>query len=119
MLINKYFIEKRGKSMEDVKEEIWRDIKGYEGRYQVSNMGRVKSLERTFIDKTGRKQLKKELILRLCPDSYGYLQVTLYDDSGKRKNIFVHRLVCEAFYENPENKPCVNHIDENKANNTK
>lgn len=56
---------------EDKKEEIWRDIKGYEGLYQVSNLGRVKSLERTVIDKIGRKRLYKERILRLGQDHYG------------------------------------------------
>ena len=52
---------------------------------------------------------------RATPD--GYLQLHL-NKSGKRKFFFVHRLVCEAFHENPENKPCVNHIDEDKTNNT-
>jgi len=98
--------------------EVWKDIKGYEGRYQVSNMGRVKSLERTFIDKIGRKRSRKERILRSGQDHYGYLLVKLYNGSGTGKNFKVHRLVCEAFHENPENKPCVNHIDENKTNNT-
>jgi len=97
--------------------EIWEDIKEYKGLYQVSNMGRVKSLERTFIDKIGRKQHTKERILKPETDCHGYLRIALYDSNGK-KRFFVHRLVCEAFHENPENKPCVNHIDENKTNNT-
>ena len=50
-------------------------------------------------------------------DRYGYLLVIFCDTSGKRKTLKVHRLVCKAFHENPENKPCVNHLDENKANN--
>ena len=95
--------------------EVWKDIKGYEGRYQVSNMGRVKSLERTFIDKTGRKQHIKERILKPRTDKDGYLRVDLHNSKAKR--FAIHRLVCEAFHENPENKPCVNHIDENKTNN--
>jgi len=99
-------------------QEEWRDIKGYEGLYQVSNMGQVKSLERIFIDKIGHRQHIKERILKSRSNVYGYLQVTLYDSSGKRKTFRVHRLVCEAFHENPKNKPCVNHIDENKVNNT-
>jgi len=81
-------------------------------------MGRVKSLDRTFINKIGHKQHTKERILKPTTDHNSYLRVTLYDSSGKVKNSLVHRLVCEAFHENPKKKPCVNHIDENKANNT-
>jgi hypothetical protein len=51
-------------------------------------------------------------------DSHGYLRVIICNSSGKKKHFPVHRLVCQAFLENPDNKPCVNHIDENKANNT-
>lgn len=96
--------------------EEWGDVVGYEGRYQVSSMGRVKSLERTFIDKSGRKQTVKERILKPGMDRGGYLIVDLCD-GGKRKRFKVHRLVCQAFHDNPENKPYVNHIDENKTNN--
>ena len=100
------------------KTEVWKDIKGYEGRYQVSNLGRVKSLERIIIKKNGVKQTIRERILKIQTDKDGYLQVSLYKGSGKMKTFKVHRLVCEAFHENPENKPCVNHIDEDKTNNT-
>ena len=105
--------------MNDVNiSEVWKDIKGYEGRYQVSNLGRVKSLDRTFINKIGHKQYTKERILKPSTVHGGYLLVILFKGSGKGKAYKVHRLVCEAFHENPENKPCVNHIDENKTNNT-
>jgi hypothetical protein len=103
--------------MVNKKEEIWKDIKGYEGLYQVSNLGRVKSLERTVSKKDGSMQHRKERILKLVTRPNGYLQVNLCNGSGK-KAFKVHRLVCVAFHENPENKPCVNHIDENKTNNT-
>ena len=93
-------------------KEIWRDVKGYEGLYQVSSDGRVKSLERK--DRFGRTV--KERILKPGINRYGYLMVFLYA-GGKRKMLKVHRLVCKAFHENPENKPEVNHINENKTDN--
>ena len=99
-------------------QEEWRDIKGYEGLYQVSDKGRVKSLERVTIRKNGKKLPVKERIMKSSIDKDGYLRVALCNSKGKRKLFFVHRLVCEAFHENPDNKPCVNHIDENKTNNT-
>jgi len=97
--------------------ESWKNIKGYEGLYKVSNMGRVKSLERTVTRKNGIKQTIRERILKPSTDKDGYLLVSLCNGSGKVKTFKVHRLVCEAFYENPKKKPCVNHIDENKTNN--
>ena len=97
-------------------EEVWRDVKGYEGYYQVSDQGRVKSLERTFINKSGRKRTVKERILKPAFDGWGYLIVTLCA-GGKRKNLMVHRLVCEAFNDNRDEKPEVNHINEIKTDN--
>ena len=85
--------------------EEWRDIKGYEGLYQVSSEGRIKSLK-----------WNKERILKPSMDKDGYLLVTLCA-GGKPKTLKVHRLVCEAFHENPDNKPQVNHINEDKADN--
>ena len=99
-----------------MKNEEWRDVAGYEGLYQVSDQGRVKSLERTFIDKSGRERYVKECILKPGMDKGGYLRVGLCDGE-KRKTFKVHRLVCEAFHENPDNKPQVNHINEDKADN--
>ena len=96
--------------------EEWRDVVGYEGLYQVSDQGRVKSLERTFIDNSGRKRTVKERILKPGMGRCGYLLVVLCA-GGKPKTLNVHRLVCEAFHENPENKPEVNHINEDKTDN--
>lgn len=83
-------------------EEIWKDIKGYEGLYQVSNLGRVKSLRRNIILKQGI--------------TCGYERVVLYTNNSY-KNFLIHRLVAHAFIPNPDNLPQVNHIDENKLNN--
>lgn len=102
---------------EEQEDEIWRDIKGYEGIYQVSSKGRVKSLERDIICKNGRKQHRKERILKGSLDMRGYLQVSLGNTKGERKFLWIHRLIAEAFIPNPENKPQVNHKDEVKTNN--
>ena len=96
--------------------EEWRDVAGYEDLYQVSSEGRVKSLERKLPHWRGGEQIKKERILKPDVSQDGYLRVGLYA-GGKRKRFRVHRLVCEAFHENPENKPEVNHINEDKTDN--
>lgn len=88
--------------------EEFRDIKGYEGLYQVSNLGRVKSLN--------YNHTKKEKILKWSKDKDGYLISSLCKE-GKHKTFTVHRLVAEAFLDNPHNYPCINHKDENKTNN--
>lgn len=89
-------------------KEVWRDIEGYEGLYQVSDQGRVKSL--------GHKWRKSERILKPVVRQDGYQVVNLYA-GGKPKTFKVHRLVCQAFHENPDNKPQVNHINEIKTDN--
>ena len=97
-----------------IKEE-WKDIKNYEGLYQVSNLGNVKSLER---NKSNGKGLVKidEKILTQNITNWGYCKVALYKN-GARKYYKVHRLVAEAFIPNPNNKEQINHIDGNKLNN--
>lgn len=91
-------------------EEIWKDIEGYEGLYQVSNFGRVKSLGRFK-----KNNQIKEKILKPRINSSGYKQVSLYNKF--QKTYSVHRLVAKAFIPNPDNLPQVNHKDENKLNN--
>lgn len=86
-------------------DEIWLDIEGYEGLYQISNKGRVKSLYKG-----------SERILRPAIDRYGYYKIMLYND-GVRKTFTIHRLVAQAFIPNLYNKPQINHLDENKLNN--
>lgn len=88
--------------------EIWKDIKGYEGLYQISNKGNVMSLN---YKNTGKSKLLKQIL-----STNGYLYIKL-PKNGTYKNINVHRLVAEAFLENPDNLPCVNHKDECKTNN--
>ncbi|MGN1298135.1 MAG: NUMOD4 domain-containing protein [Clostridia bacterium] len=97
-------------------EEVWKDIDGYEGLYQVSNLGRVKSFDRYVKNKMSNKNIKKGRVLRPCVSKYGYLNVNLVKNT-KGKTSAIHRLVAIAFIENPENKLCVNHIDGNKKNN--
>lgn len=87
-------------------EEIWKDIKGYEGKYQVSNFGNVKSLN---YNQTGNERLLKPILHHT-----GYLCVNLCKPN---KKFPIHRLVAEAFIPNPDNLPQVNHKDENKHNN--
>lgn len=85
--------------------EIFKDIEGYKGLYQVSNLGNIKSLK-----------FRKEKTLKPKKDKDGYLMVNLYKEK-KPKTFKVHRLVAQAFIENPNNLPEVNHKDEDKTNN--
>ena len=84
--------------------EIWKNIEGYEGKYQVSNLGRVKSM------------IGQEKVLHPKKHRNGHLQIGLHKDK-KRKTMYIHRLVAQAFIPNPDNLPCVNHKDENPNNN--
>ena len=86
--------------------EIWKDIENYEGLYQISNKGHVKSLYKG-----------SERILKLWDNGRGYLRVQLTKENTS-KHIRVHRLVARAFIPNPYNLPEINHIDENKKNNS-
>jgi len=92
-------------------KEIWKDIKGFKGLYQISNLGRVKSLKkkRGFL-------ILKEKILKSHLDNLGYQMLTLVKNK-KHKQYRIHRLVAIAFISNLNNKKEVNHIDGNKSNN--
>lgn len=92
--------------------EIWKDIEGYEGFYQISNLGRTRSVDR--IDSSGNR--RKGRIRKPHFTKFGYALVNLCKE-GKVKHFLVHRLVAIAFIPNSENKEQVNHIDGNKKNN--
>ena len=96
--------------------EIWKDIKDYEGLYQISSLGRVHSLDRFVPRKTGTTQRVHGRILKLTEDKDGYLQVGLYKNN-KMKKMKVHRLVAKAFIPNPDRLPEINHINEIKDDN--
>ena len=83
-------------------QEIWKDIKGYEGLYQVSNLGKIKN--------------KDNMPLHLNTNTYGYKHVSLSKE-GKSKTVPVHKIVATAFIENRDNKPQINHRDGDKTNN--
>lgn len=93
-------------------KEIWKPVKGYEGLYEVSNIGRVKSKRANtrIADKTDR-------IMKQKVDSHGYYRVNLYKN-GKMKAYIVSRMVAEAFIPNPTNLPQVGHANDDQTNNT-
>ena len=98
-----------------MKNEVWKDIKGYEGLYQVSSFGRVRSLTRKLINKKGVEYTVYSRYLS-AGINQGYKQVVLCKE-GKRKTCRLGRLVAEAFIPNPLNLPQVNHINEIKTDN--
>ncbi len=102
-------------------EEIWKDVEGYEGYYQVSNLGRLRSLDRIIRQKfpSGKMVDRKYpgKIFTCNPNQPGGYVSTELQKDGHSKNVLVHRLVAQAFIPNPDNLPQVNHKDENKQNN--
>ena len=98
-------------------EEIWKDINDYEGLYQVSNLGRIKSLKRKVDAGNGKMRWQYERIMsNKKTNGNGYNIVSLHKN-GKSKNKCVHRLVAEMFIKNTNNYKYINHKDENKQNN--
>lgn len=98
--------------------ETWKNIeeKGFDGFYQISNYGRVRSLDRRVVYSDGRVRFFKGKLLKLKTDKDGYKYVIL-KNRGKSKTLKVHRLVGQYFVPNPDNKPFINHLDEVKDNN--
>lgn len=99
-----YIHKKQPRFAESIQGEQWQFIPGYEGVYQVSNLGRVRNVK------------YRGKLLSISVKSNGYCRVTL-SDSNKNKDFYIHRLVAEAFIPNPECKPEVNHIHGNKNDN--
>lgn len=97
-------------------DEIWKPIVNYDGYYEVSNLGNVRSVNRVIIDSNKNAFNHKSKQLKPAKNKYGYLQVGL-SINGKINSYTVHTLVAKAFINNSENKPTVNHIDGNKENN--
>ena len=96
--------------------EIWKEITGYEGLYQVSNLGNVRRIGHLETNKNGIQRTLKDKNLKPKVDGKGYVHVILFNHN-KRKTIRIHRLVAEMFIPNPNNYPQVNHKDEDKQNN--
>ena len=97
-------------------KEIWKTIPGFEGLYEVSTQGRVRSLDKYVNSRWGCKRLIKGQIIKPIEHYNGYLFVSLY---YQRKQIIksVHRIVAETFISNPDNKPCIDHINTNRQDN--
>ncbi|MDP4117688.1 MAG: NUMOD4 domain-containing protein [Bacillota bacterium] len=98
-------------------QETWKDVKGFGGRYQVSNYGRLRSLEMEVLCRNGKRRIVNGSTLKeRINHKSGYVQYLLCMDGCKIYK-YAHRLVAETFLANPENKPTINHKDENKRNN--
>lgn len=98
-----------------MQKEIWKDVKGYEGLYQISNLGKIKRLSRLSYQRFG-KLLLNEKVMSNVIDNNGYVVVSLTNNKKQRK-FLVHRLIAIHFIKNNNNLPCINHIDGNKQNN--
>ena len=94
-----------------MEQEIWKPIKGFEGFYEISNLGRAKSLERTYKTRNNKTWHVNEKFLKITP-FHGYPAVVLSKNSVCRRYA-IHRLIAEAFIPNPENKPFIDHINTN------
>lgn len=102
----------REKLYKEFEIEKWKDIKGYEGLYQISNLGNVKSLK-----KKAGKSTRSERLIKTHFDKDGYVYATLCKNN-KTHLATIHRLIAEAFIPNPNNLPQINHKDEDKTNNS-
>jgi hypothetical protein len=93
--------------------EIWKDVIGYEGIYQVSNLGRIKRISKNHLCNL---RYQGEYYLKPLDNGKGYLRMKL-SNNGSSKRVMLHRIIAEAFINNPENKKVINHINGNKKDN--
>ena len=104
-----------------VTPEIWKPVVGYEGLYEVSNLGNVRSLDRivddVFLDRHRTRRFRGKMLSQKTTKKYKYKQVNLYDENRNGKTWLVHTLVATAFIPNPHGYKEINHIDENGTNN--
>jgi hypothetical protein len=96
-----------------MKKEIWKDVIGYEGIYQVSNLGDVKRIGKIHLC---NYKYQNGYLLKSLDNGKGYLRIKL-SNKGISKRVMLHRIIAEAFIDNPNKHPVVNHIDGNKKNN--
>ncbi len=101
----------------DSKEEIWKSVIGYENIYEISNLGRIRSIDHIVPHKDGKSRIQKGRFLHTYISEKGYIQTCLSKE-GKRFNTGLHRIIAIAFIKNPNNLPQVNHKDGIKDNNS-
>jgi len=97
-------------------KELWKDVVGFEGLYQISSMGRVKTVQRISIDSLGRRMPIKERMVRISVSKQTGYPFASLSKNGTQYKICIHRLIAEAFIPNPDNLPCVNHKDQDRGN---
>lgn len=97
-------------------DEVWKEIFGYEGMYEISNLGNARSVKRLITYSDGRKGLWDAKNLKKINTAEGYIKYRLCKN-GKCKSIFAHRIVLKSFKQNINNYPVVNHLDSNRSNN--
>lgn len=98
-----------------MKKELWKDVVGFEGLYQISSMGRIKTVPRISIDSLGRKMPIKERFVRISVSKQTGYPVASISKKGKQYKLCIHRIIAEAFIPNPNNLPCVNHKDQDRG----
>lgn len=99
-------------------KELWKDVRGFEGLFQVSSHGRVRSMSRLVLNKlTGVVHLHKGIVLKQQKNGHGYMCISIQHTRKDKKRRYVHQLVAETFLENPNNFHDINHKNEDKADN--